>query len=129
LTHDRHRLYSFGRADYGQLGIGFVDQEGAFRSTPQLVLFPFSEPVKVLEINAGERHAMVITEEQELYTWGFNEEGATGHVDVKHDIFSPRKLDLMQHVRGDDISHCDVVGMSCGAQHSLVLAQFFRKST
>lgn len=125
LSLDRRALYSFGRADYGQLGIGVIFEELSFRSSPQRVQFP--DAVKVLEIGCGEKHAMVRTEENELYTWGFNEDGATGHVKINTDIFLPRKLDLMQHVDDNDISHCDVVGISGGSQHSLLLAKFFRK--
>jgi alpha-tubulin suppressor-like RCC1 family protein len=30
-------------------------------------------------MEAGDRHAMALTADNELYTWGFNEEGTTGH--------------------------------------------------
>lgn len=124
LSLDRHYLFSFGRGDRGQLGIGVLSKEAEFRNTPQIVQFP--QPVKILEIVAGANFAMARTEEHELYTWGFDEEGATGHVDATSDIVRPRKLNLMDHVQGDGISHCHVVGMCGGSMHALVLAQFFR---
>jgi alpha-tubulin suppressor-like RCC1 family protein len=127
LSLDRHFLYSFGRADNGQLGIGIIIKELECRSTPQIVQFP--QPVKILKIAAGGFHVMVQTEEHELYTWGFDEEGATGHVDAKWDIFRPRKLDLMAHFQDDSVSHCHVVEMSGGTNHSLLLTKFFRKAT
>jgi Regulator of chromosome condensation (RCC1) repeat len=129
LTLDRHHLYSFGRGDYGQLGVGQLIStitDPAFINTPQIVRFP--KAVKILEINAGDKHVMVITEEHELYTWGLGAEGATGFVDPELDIVRPRKLDLMAHVESDSISHCHAVAASGGGAHSLLLAKFFRKT-
>lgn len=129
MTLDRQRLYSFGRAEVGQLGIGqTVPTVGciAFFNTPQLVKFP--EPVNILDINAGSNHAMALSEQHELYTWGAGGDGATGFLDNERDIFRPRKLDLTKHVKSEDISHCHVVGMDGGSLHSLVLAKFFRRA-
>ena len=127
LSHDRKCLYSFGRADYGQLGIGYIEKELDCRPLPQQVIFP--ELVKILEVVAGEKNVMARTEENELYTWGFNEEGNTGHATTnQQDVFFPRKLDVMEHIRGDDVSHCHILGFSSGSQHSLMIAKFFRKN-
>ena len=123
LTHDRKRLYAFGRGDYGQLGIGY-QETGANITTPTPVLFP--EETLLSYIDCGERHSMAISSNQELYTWGFNETGATGHeVKDDSDYFRPRKLDLAQHVVGD-IVH--VHAASGGGQHSLMLIKRYRSA-
>jgi alpha-tubulin suppressor-like RCC1 family protein len=128
LTHDRQSLYTFGRSDYGQLGIGVVTQEGALEATPQLVKFP--KKVSIRDIDAGDRHAMAITDQYELYTWGFNEEGTTGHA-LSHDIFRPRLLTLKEIVakkHTNEAVACRVYGMSGGGQHSLMLEKYFAAS-
>ena len=122
LTHDRAFLYSFGRADYGQLGIGFIGAKAAkFYPTPQVVKFP--KMVEITSIDAGDRNASALTTDNELYTWGFNEEGTTGHkypetpVDDVSDIYRPTllKLDVKPEVYP--------VQFSTGGQHSLLLAR------
>ena len=124
LTHDRKRIYAFGRADYGQLGIGVIVKEGDFRDTPMLVKFP--KPVFISKIDAGDRHGMAICEEQ-VYTWGFNEEGTTGHPSVKdEDVFRPRLLNFMDSIKKDKTAACHVHGISGGGQHSLVLVKRYK---
>lgn len=122
LTHDRQRLYAFGRSDYGQLGIGFVEKTGSFVSVPTPVTFP--EPVSIVEIDAGDRHALAITDKHELYTWGFNGTGPTGHPsDQDRDTFRPRLLNLTDHLAAGESSGCHVVSGSGGGQHSLILVK------
>jgi regulator of chromosome condensation len=124
LTHNRHRLYSFGRADKGQLGIGVIREIEAYRATPQLVQFP--EQVKIVEIQAGDMHALARTDQGEVYTWGYGDVGANGHRGAI-DTFRPRKLDLgnkKDKLAGE--SFCRVCGISGGAQHSLALVQYFQ---
>lgn len=121
LTHDRKVLYSFGRSDYGQLGIGYDAMLADMFATPQVVRFP--KPVNIVSINAGDRHASIITSENELYTWGFNEVGPTGHPNISAkvegftDIYRPKLLEL-------EMGHdwCPVQ-FSGGGQHSLLLVR------
>jgi Regulator of chromosome condensation (RCC1) repeat len=124
LSHDRLRLFSIGVNDCGQLGIGCGLQEGVqFHNTPQEIKFPEPHAVKILEIDAGEKHCMAISEMYELFTWGSNVQGATGHFSGDRDILRPRKLDLLEHLDGK--FHRHVVGISGGGQHSLLLTQTF----
>ncbi|KAL7570326.1 hypothetical protein ACA910_017172 [Epithemia clementina (nom. ined.)] len=95
LCMEGKRLFSFGRSDKGMLGRGppKYDKNGeiALEAVPKLVIFPVNEPVLIAHISAGDRHALAITPENEMYTWGF--EGVTGH-QVDGDIYYPTKLDL-----------------------------------
>ena len=123
LTHDRGTLYSFGRCDYGQLGTGVSNaKENPYFATPQVVKFP--KRVMIASIEAGDRHAMVLTTDRELYTWGFNEYGTTGHPrneknvsDQLSDVYRPTLLVL------DVQPECIPVQCSGGGQHSLILVQ------
>jgi alpha-tubulin suppressor-like RCC1 family protein len=95
------------------------------KSTPQLVKFP--KKVRIASIDAGENHSLAITVDRELYTWGFNGEGATGHTansstPFTEDIPIPTALPLEVSDRTKQY-HCYPVQASGGAQLTLVLAQ------
>lgn len=123
LTHSRDVLYSFGRSDNGQLGIGLVGARAArFYSTPQVVKFP--KMVEIASIHAGIFHALALTTDHELYTWGFNEEGATGHKSAEvrvsdvSDIYRPTLLTI------DVKPKCYPIQCSSSAgHHSLILVR------
>lgn len=116
LTHDRSALYSFGRGDSGQLGIGVraaIAPNDFWFPTPQLV--KFNKLVEIASIDAGGAHSSAITIDGELYTWGFNEEGATGHQTGLIDPTRPTLLTL--HVEPDRLP----VQFAGGGQHSVLL--------
>ena len=117
LTHERSALYSFGRGDSGQLGIGerpaMKGTEDFWFPSPQLV--KFDKLVEIASIDAGESHSSAITIDGELYTWGFNEEGATGHQTGILDPTRPTLLTL--HVEPDRLP----VQFAGGGQHSVLL--------
>ena len=113
LTHDRYRLYSFGLADKGQLGIGRVTDK--WIATPRLV--KFDKHLTIAEIDAGDQHGLAISDDNELYTWGFNEVGATGHPsEAAIDIYRPKLVNLMDYMGADVHAH----GISGGGQHTLI---------
>jgi alpha-tubulin suppressor-like RCC1 family protein len=121
LTYDRQTIYSFGRSDYGQLGIG-ARAAITKRSYPSPQVVQFHKAVLINSIEAGDRHAMALTADHELYTWGFNEEGTTGHqrtgVAAQYaDTYYPTLLKL--DVQPESIP----VQCSGGGQHSLILAR------
>ena len=118
LTHDRYRLYSFGLADKGQLGIGRVTDK--WIATPRLV--KFDKHLTIAEIDAGDQHGLAISDDNELYTWGFNEVGATGHPSESEiDISRPTLVNMMDHIgKEKEFSACHALGVSGGAHHSLI---------
>jgi alpha-tubulin suppressor-like RCC1 family protein len=133
LSLDRLKLYSFGRSDYGQLGVAFVEvpEPFSFKPLPQRVQFP--DPTKhISAIEAGDRNGFALMEDDELYSWGFNEELATGIIPEngcdRTDIFIPHKVDLsnikLDNNRNADESYvCHPVYVSCGGNHALILAR------
>lgn len=125
LTADRKRLYSFGRGDYGQLGIGVMGT-GEFEANPVLVAFP--KAVVITDVEAGPLHAMAISETHEVYTWGFNTQGNTGHTTLDdEDVYRPLNLDLMTYLNSDNkLGGCHVHGVSGGTQHALMLVRRYR---
>lgn len=115
-------LYSFGRADYGQLGITFdVPKEGAFANTPNPVYLHHRSSKnglvqvnpRIRSISCGEHHCLAVTEKGELYTWGFGLMGQLGHPSHEEYICLPKKVNAkgMDHL----LQACG------GCSHSIVL--------
>ena len=83
-----NQLFSWGKNDHGQLGIGSVDKDILYE--PQLI--HSLNDVKIVQVCCGERHSLVLTEEGVVHGWGGNEYGQTG-VGLHSDkvIMSPEK--------------------------------------
>lgn len=70
-------LFSFGRNDHGQLGLGERAQEQLVES-PRLVQTLKSKNEKVVEIKSGFAHNICRTALNKVYTWGLNNLGQLG---------------------------------------------------
>nr|CDS25412.1 secretion regulating guanine nucleotide exchange [Hymenolepis microstoma] len=82
------KVYSWGRSDFGQLGRTILNpdtssssslwpQKGlVFDPTPQLVQIGTSSSIR--SISAGAEHSLALTEDGQLWTWGWNEHGNCG---------------------------------------------------
>ncbi|VAI75172.1 unnamed protein product [Triticum turgidum subsp. durum] len=100
-------LWAWGNNEYGQLGIGDTQ--------------PRSQPIRVeglsnlslVDIAAGGWHSAALTKEGEVYAWGRGEHGRLGFGDDKSSHMVPLKVQLLA---GEDI-----VQVSCGGTHSVVL--------
>lgn len=117
LTNDG-AVYTFGRADSGQLGTQDECQTGDFKDRPQKVEFDRSEKVVVRSIAAGSNHALALTETNEIYAWGYGDMLALGN-GVEQDEPRPRKLDWSKTKFGD----AEILQVDAGGQHSAVLAR------
>lgn len=111
-------LFAFGRNDFGQVGcsekINAADW-GVFVNRPTEVYLPPNEgnPVKIA---CGTNHCLVITDKNNLYSWGFGEVGALGHGD-EDDRTLPKKVDLSR--RGVE----KVLYADGGAQHTAIICE------
>ena len=85
LTSD-NKLFSWGRNDHGQLGIGCVMMDKYYE--PQLIEF-FNDK-NIVQVCCGARHSLVLTEEGVVYGWGDNEYGQTGGGQSEYEITSPK---------------------------------------
>lgn len=118
---DGHLMFACGQNSYAQLGLGHS-------RSPQFGLQPvaFPEPVLLTRIAAGGSHGMALDADNTLYTWGFNEMGATGHMrnaigETDGDIFRPTKLNLHSKKK--------ILDFGGGGQHSaIVLSEKYHQS-
>lgn len=119
-------LYTFGTGAWGVLGHGTEKSLGP--TNPQKVQYFADKGIKVKTCKVGEYHTVVLTENGEVYTWGYGgkegyfswmvsqEVGALGHGDRKP-FFVPRKVRFF-----DDIDK-KVVQISAGLYHTVALTE------
>eukprot|EP00980_Cylindrotheca_fusiformis_P013094 scaffold3281_cov129-Cylindrotheca_fusiformis.AAC.13 len=119
-------VYGWGRADYGQVGHSVSVQTGDIETSPQQIAFPSTlGTTLVRDIAAGPLVSMAISEDNDVYTWGFDESGATGH-NIGKDILRPKKLDVLKKGYGKRGStNCHVLSAAGGGQHSLMIIERF----
>jgi alpha-tubulin suppressor-like RCC1 family protein len=67
------RLFSFGRNDRHQLGLGGEDTESHYR--PSQVRL---EDKKVVQLRAGKQHVLALSLDALVYSWGDNHAGQRG---------------------------------------------------
>jgi uncharacterized repeat protein (TIGR02543 family) len=69
-----NKLYSWGRNNNGQLGLGnFSDT-----STPSLININFNSGEEIIDISLGTSHALVLTNQKRILVWGRNNKGQLG---------------------------------------------------
>ncbi|KAL4161415.1 hypothetical protein PRNP1_001969 [Phytophthora ramorum] len=120
LTNDGD-VYSFGRADSGQLGTLETCNTGEFKDRPQKVTTPTPKDggsSVVRMIATGSNHVLSLTESGALFSWGYGDMLALGH-GAEHDENKPRQLDWTKAEFGE----ADILQIEAGGQHSAVLAR------
>jgi regulator of chromosome condensation len=124
------RVFAFGRADSGQLGLGNLGEDSEIQSStgssrskkafPLPVLVP--DLAHVTKIAAGSNHNLVIasTSADEIFSWGYGEMGQLGH-GQDEDEAQPRCIAWKQTTATD--GSFKVLDISAGGQHSVVLTR------
>nr|ACF87469.1 unknown [Zea mays] len=101
-------VYSFGGNQFGQLGTGSDQAE----TVPKLVDATSLENKNARSVSCGARHSAIITDEGEVFCWGWNKYGQLGLGDSM-DRNVPCSVPV-------DAYH--PLNVSCGWRHTLVLA-------
>ena len=100
-------VYSWGRGEDGQLGIGDTSDQ----DTPTYV--DSLRGVGVKQIACGSGHTVVLTGEGEVYTWGRGDDGRLGHGDNGWK-YVPR---LTHSLTGQIVTH-----VTCGSYHTAAVS-------
>lgn len=107
LITNRHNVYTWGGSSYGRLGL--LDIRKA--AIPSLVQELAS--LTITRIASGDMHMLALTQEGEVYSWGYNGEGQCGHGNVLH-LRTPRRIERLRRTQIEDIA--------CGSTWSLAIA-------
>jgi len=107
---DTGAIYSWGIGSRGQLGHFDIVLKC---DSPKRVEFFDDLPCTIVDIACGGWHALALTSDGDIYSWGWNESGQLGHCTEKKSIVvgSPYPVDLGS---GDN----PVIGISAGSRHS-----------
>ena len=68
-------MFSVGYNGYGNLGIGNTTDQ----STIQQIPFFKNNNIKIIDIETGYAHSLAISEDGEVYSWGYNGSGQLGN--------------------------------------------------
>lgn len=118
ILTSEHKMLTFGRSDYAQLGISRPDLQaaGAFSEEPVEPVLPAG--VEVIDIACGGHHNLALTSTHEVYSWGYGDMLALGHGDDKDEPV-PKKLNFSKA----KLSNMKVSVVAGGGQHSALIAQ------
>ncbi len=90
-------LYSWGRNEYGMLGLGFSESEVESVNKPTKVDFNFEESITIKKTAANNDNAGAIINDGEsdsFYLWGSNTYGQIGNGNIGGEYSSPTKVNL-----------------------------------
>lgn len=80
-------LYSMGYNEYGELGLG----DNQNRSIPCMIDSKRFNHEKIIQISVGYYHSMALTQYGNVYTWGYESNGALG-LGIQTDDDVPQKI-------------------------------------
>ncbi|CAH0477266.1 unnamed protein product [Peronospora belbahrii] len=102
-------VYSFGKNDYGQLGLGHARDT---KVPNRVKMSPGESDEKIVAVSCGYYHTVSISEQGKLITWGRNDYGQLG-IGSKDHKYSAQYVPLPLSSR--------VKSVSCGCYHTLIL--------
>jgi len=101
-------VYSWGRNDEGQLGQGMRTP----LKVPTKIEWFVDNNIHIRQIACGRVHSVAISAEQTLFTWGDDDDGATGQCSDEP-ILEPRRVESLRNV----------TSAVCGSRHTLILVE------
>lgn len=101
-------LYSCGEGTNGRLGLGHSNNV----SSPQQVPVINQYIVKKVAVHSGGKHAMAITLDGKIFSWGEGEDGKLGHGN-RLTLEKPKMIETLKTKRIRDIA--------CGSAHSAAI--------
>jgi alpha-tubulin suppressor-like RCC1 family protein len=102
------KIFGWGLNDLGQLGNGYMN---AICNKPKVNEFLMDE--FIVDMSCGAYHSIVLTQNKELFVWGYNCFGQTGNGSEELYQLTPIKLNAFNNEK--------VIEISCGFHHSMAL--------
>ena len=96
-------VFTFGRNDYGALGVYADSSTLLYSHEPQMLQLSL-----IQQVACGEYFSICLSDNGELYSFGYNEFGQLGHGDIKNYYF-PKKIEILK----------DVDFIECGGCYSI----------
>ncbi|KAI9920994.1 hypothetical protein PsorP6_000900 [Peronosclerospora sorghi] len=125
-------VYTFGRADSGQLGVLDTCATGEFKDRPQKVVMlsssPSGNPSPVVQVVSGSNHVLALTENKAIYSWGYGDMLALGN-GTERDETKPHALAWSKATcsDGSTVGKAHILQLAAGGQHSVILAKLSDK--
>ncbi|KAL5005987.1 hypothetical protein ScPMuIL_017145 [Solemya velum] len=116
------KVYSYGRNNHGQLGVGSLDPENTY---DPLLIEGLSDK-EVVDICCGRNHCAVLCENGDVYCWGSSKDGQCGSEEDR--VTSPRHvpIQLPEEVCSHGIPFIPekafIKQIACGMSHTMVLS-------
>ncbi|KPJ06671.1 putative E3 ubiquitin-protein ligase HERC2 [Papilio machaon] len=104
VSHDG-KLFACGEGTNGRLGLGHSNNVSTPRANPYLA----HVLVRRVAVHSGGKHALALTADGKVYSWGEGEDGKLGHGN-RLTLEAPRMIEALASER--------VVGVACGSAHS-----------
>jgi len=93
------KVYSCGASDFGQTGHGRTTR---YSLSPEKIYMLDKQNIK--KICAGQYHAACVTQEGDVYTWGFNKDGQLGQGDNFHRHTPSKIIGLTDSQKASDVA-------------------------
>ena len=106
-------VYSWGYSLQGQCGHGLSANE----KVPRKIHFFASRNINIVQVDAGWRHSIALSDTHSVYTFGHGDRGQLGLGDT-------RSHSLPQLV--ESLEGCDIKTVAAGGSHSLAFTDFFK---
>ncbi|CAG8688915.1 16472_t:CDS:2, partial [Funneliformis mosseae] len=119
LTKDGE-VYSWGSGRFGQLGHGELTD-----SLEKPMVIEFFQGLRVKKISCGGWHSAVITDSDDLYTFGWNHFGRLGIFFEESSTVNCAEPSLVEFF-GEDNEELNVLKVACGSAHTVVITDDFR---
>ncbi|KAM9965762.1 hypothetical protein ACTFIR_005936 [Dictyostelium discoideum] len=111
-------LYAFGHGEYGQLGsteetqhLDFGGRDNHFKYSIPIVVKSL-ETKKIKNVACGHLHTIVVTDENEVYQWGWGSSGALGLGNKRFQLVPQ----LITSLSGEEIA-----SITAGEKHTIVV--------
>lgn len=110
--------YAWGNNEFGQCGTG-TQTSNNMCLVPTKVALP--EGVRAIKVFCGGRHSSILSHDNQVYMWGWGEEGQLGNGTEKDsNLPKPCRLPSIMNVESSSIQCIDI---SLGMCHSVLLVQ------